>query len=91
MLKLLMLSAMLAFVYSHFDGLKAMLVVNTKSEVNALMTTAVNAAGAQPADLTMNEDASAAINQAEYDEAKELVAARRRMMEERTQHIFNQF
>ena len=90
MIKLLLVSAVLTFVYTHYEGLKAMLVVNTQAETKALMSTAVDAAGAQPVSLELSEDISGANNHAEYDEAKELAAARRRMMEERTQHILNQ-
>lgn len=86
MLKLLTMCAVVFGVYTHFDGIKAILSVSAKAEANAAINGMAQAAGAQRVSWESDEvdDAGA------QDEAKELVAARRRMIEERTKVVLDQ-
>lgn len=86
MLKLLTMCAVVFGVYTHFDGIKAILSVSARTEAHAAMNGMAQAAGAQ----TVSWESSEGDDAGAQDEAKELVASRRRMIEERAKVVLDQ-
>lgn len=86
MIKLLTTCAVVFGVCTHFDGIKAILSVSARAEAHAAMNGMAQAAGAQAVSWESSEGDDAGAQ----DEAKELVAARRRMIEERAKVVLDQ-